>query len=68
MDTACVIVCNTESICDTTIIIINIGSPAPCPGQIWNTVDTTTIVSSNCVEGGEYCVDLPFLQINDYSI
>ena len=68
MDTACVIVCNAEAICDTTIIIINVGSPAPCPGEIWNTVDTATIVSSNCVAGGEYCVDLPFIQINDYNI
>jgi len=68
MDTACVIVCNVAGICDTTIIIINVGSPAPCPGEIWNTVDTASIVTSNCVIGGEYCVDLPFVQINNYQI
>ena len=67
-DTACVIVCNEEAICDTTIIVINVGSPAPCPGEIFMETDTATVISSNCTIGGDLCVDIPFMEINDYTI
>ena len=67
-DTACVVICNAEAICDTTIIIINVGSPDPCTEEIFMETDTATVISSNCLLGGEFCVDIPFFEINNYSI
>jgi len=67
-DTACVIICNEALVCDTTIIIINVVNPAPCPGSIFTEADTAIVITSDCATGGDLCVDIPFWDINQYTI
>ncbi len=63
-DTACVVACDQNGICDTTIIIINVIPD--CDDFI--TIDSINIDTDDCDSLFNICLDIPFANISNYNI
>ncbi|MEM6965221.1 MAG: gliding motility-associated C-terminal domain-containing protein [Bacteroidota bacterium] len=64
IDTACVATCNTDGICDTTILIINVIPDC----QDFVSTDSIILNVDNCDSLYAVCVEIPFADISTYEI
>jgi len=68
VDTITVIVTNTNGGVDTTVVFVTItdGTMTGCLPII--TTGTFDVTTSDCANGGTYCLDIPFDNINDFNL
>ena len=68
VDTITIIVTNTNGGVDTTVVFVTItdGTMTGCPPII--TTGTFDVTTSDCANGGTYCLDIPFDNISDFNL
>ncbi|MCP4120126.1 MAG: T9SS type B sorting domain-containing protein, partial [Bacteroidetes bacterium] len=65
-DSVCVVLCDDLGMCDTTLVIIHIGTT--CDEFDIFPAGTFHLFTPDCIAGGSYCLDIPYTEILEFEI
>ena len=69
-DEFCILLCDTEGICDTTVVIVQVEQDGGNGGESCNLFEegTLSLLAEDCEGPATYCVDINLADIDDYSL